>query len=308
MTLAFLLAVALILDAVLGEPQWLWSRFAHPAVLMGRLVSWLDTTLNNEPGQRAKGIVAVLVLGGVALAAGWVISLLGPVAQILAAAILIAQRSLVEHVMAVADALRRSLAEGRNEVSRIVSRDCRDISEPEIARAAIESASENLSDGVVAPAFWFLLAGLPGLVLYKAINTADSMIGYKNQRHARFGWAAARLDDVLNLVPARLTGLFIALLSHQLRNWPEIAADAHRHRSPNAGWPEAAMARALGIALAGPRSYDGQAQPLAWVNETAETIIGSEQIEQAVHILWRVWGLCLAITLAIASIGFLFLN
>ena len=138
----------------------------------------------------------------------------------------------------------------------IVGRDTAAMQPPDVARAAIESGAENLSDGVIAPAFWFLVAGLPGLFLYKLVNTADSMIGYRNARYERFGWAAARLDDVLNVIPARLTAGLIAL-THGLRGWKAIAADARLHRSPNAGWPEAAMARALGVALSGPRSYDG---------------------------------------------------
>jgi adenosylcobinamide-phosphate synthase len=162
---------------------------------------------------------------------------------------------------------------------------------------------------VIAPAFWFLIGGLPGLLLYKAVNTADSMIGYRNARYEQFGWAAARLDDLLNLIPARLTGLTIAALSGQLRAWPAIIADARRHRSPNAGWPEAAMARALNVALAGPRSYDGQMRDLAWVNGDARREIGPDDIDAAVAMLWRVWATTLTVTLAlvIACAGFVHL-
>ncbi|SFT33313.1 adenosylcobinamide-phosphate synthase CbiB [Sedimentitalea nanhaiensis] len=293
MSTALPLALALLLDAAIGEPRWLWSRLPHPAVVMGRAVGRLDHALNRGPMQRLTGVAAVLVLGSGAIAMGQALSHLGPLVQILCAAILLAQRSLVQHVQAVADALRLSVGDARQAVAMIVSRDCSGMTDAQIARSAIESASENLSDGVIAPAFWFLLAGLPGLLLYKAINTADSMIGYRNERYARFGWAAARLDDVLNLIPARLTAAMIALLAGQLPHWADIARDARRHRSPNAGWPEAAMARALNLALAGPRSYDGQMQDLAWVNGTARRQIGAPEIDAAVAMLWRIWRLTL---------------
>ncbi len=284
-----LLAAALLLDAALGEPKWLWSRLPHPAVVMGRAVARIERHLNRGPARRLKGVVALVALVLPALVLGWGLERLGLAATIPAAAILLAQRSLVEHVRAVGAALRRSVDQGRRMVARIVSRDCRQMDRAQVARAAIESAAENLSDGVVAPALWFLVGGLPGLVAYKAINTADSMIGYRNERYARFGWAAARADDVLNYIPARLTGLLIAALTGRLRDWPGIARDAARHRSPNAGWPEAAMARALGVALAGPRSYDGRVRDLAWVNEGGRKRIGPDDIDRAVTILWRVW-------------------
>jgi adenosylcobinamide-phosphate synthase len=231
-----------------------------------------------------------------------VLRLAGPVVEILVAAILLAQRSLVSHVQAVADALRLSEGDGRLMVARIVSRDCRAMNRAGIARAAIESGAENLSDGVIAPAFWFLIGGLPLMLVYKAVNTADSMIGYRNDRYRDFGWASARADDVLNLLPARLTGLAIAALTGQLRNWPAIAADARRHRSPNAGWPEAAMARALGIALAGPRSYDGQMRDLAWVNGRANRDIGATDIDASARLLWRVWRGLIVVSIASAAL------
>ena len=306
-----ILVLALLLDAALGEPGWLWSRAPHPAVLMGRVVGWLDSRLNTgaghrAAGRRAKGVLATVLLATGAIALGLVLAKFGPLVEILCAAILLAQRSLVQHVQAVADALRLSTGDGRAVVARIVSRDCRAMTTPQVARAAIESAAENLSDGVVAPALWFLIGGLPGLLLYKVINTADSMIGYRNSRYGKFGWAAARLDDVLNLIPARLTGLLIAALSGQLRAWPTITRDARNHRSPNAGWPEAAMARALDIALAGPRSYDGKMQPLAWVNGDACQAIGADQIDATVALLWRVWAALLTLVIASAVITALF--
>ncbi|MDU9002817.1 adenosylcobinamide-phosphate synthase CbiB [Sedimentitalea todarodis] len=302
MTTALALVLALIIDALLGEPGWLWSRLPHPAVLAGRVVGWLDRMLNSGIARRLKGVLAMLILIAGAAGVGTLLASGGPVLEILCAAVLLAQKSLVQHVSAVAKALRLSLQDARMTVAMIVSRDCRDMTEAQIARSAIESAAENLSDGVVAPAFWFLIGGLPGILVYKAVNTADSMIGYRNDRYLAFGWAAARLDDVLNLIPARLTGLMIALLAGQLRQWPAIARDAHQHRSPNAGWPEAAMARALDLALAGPRSYDGQLRQLAWVNGAARKDIGASDIEGAVNILWRVWALLLGFVIAIATL------
>lgn len=300
---AALLVAALLLDAALGEPAWLWSRVPHPAVLLGRAVGALDRALNRSAAQRAKGVAAVLLLATGAVGLGWALAQLSPLVEFLGAAILLAQRSLVQHVEAVAVALRRSLDAGRAAVAMIVSRDTAEMTEPQVARAAIESAAENLSDGVVAPAFWFLLGGLPGLLLYKVVNTADSMIGYRNARYARFGWAAARLDDLLNLVPARLTGLAIAVLTGHLRHWRAIATDARRHRSPNAGWPEAAAARALDVALAGPRSYDGRMQDFPFVHPEGRRAIGADDVSAAVRLLWRVWRLLLAVCLGIAILS-----
>ena len=296
-------AAALLLDAALGEPRWLWHRLPHPAVLMGRCVGALDATLNQGRARRLRGVGAVVLLVVGAATVGWILQQAGWLIEWLAAAILMAQRSLVDHVSAVARGLRRSPAEGRNAVAMIVSRDTPGMSAPQVARSAIESASENLSDGVVAPLFWLILCGLPGLMIYKVVNTADSMIGYRTPRHEAFGWAAARLDDVLNLAPARLTALLIAALTDGLSRWPEIAADARRHRSPNAGWPEAAMARALNVALAGPRSYDGQMRDFPFVPPAGRHGIGAAEIDRAVVILWRVWAALLAIALAVAPLG-----
>lgn len=293
--------LAMLLDAVLGEPRWLWSRLPHPAVLMGRVIGWADARFNHGAAQRAKGVAVMVALGGAALLLGSLLATLGPFVEVIVAAILIAQRSLVDHVLAVANGLRAGLPEGRAAVAMIVSRDTAAMDESAVARAAIESAAENMSDGVVAPLFWFAVAGLPGLLLYKITNTADSMIGYRTPRHEAFGWAAARFDDLLNLVPARATALLIAVTQGGLRDWRGIIADAGLHRSPNAGWPEAAMARALGIALSGPRAYDGRMQDFAYANATGRKPLLSQDIEAAVRVLWQVWVaiLCLAVLLAL---------
>jgi adenosylcobinamide-phosphate synthase len=300
---ALILLLALLLDAALGEPKWLWQRLPHPAVLMGRLVAFLDRHLNRGRGRRAKGLLATVLLVFAGLAIGALLGRLGPLVELLVAAILLAQRSLVDHVAEVARGLRLSLTQGRRAVALIVSRDTGEMDQSAVARSAIESAAENLSDGVIAPAFWFLLLGLPGLVTYKLINTADSMVGYRNERYAQFGTAAARLDDLLNLLPARLTALLIALTHGALGQWRAIAADARRHKSPNAGWPEAATARALGVALAGPRAYDGVMQPLAWVNGSAKRELGPRDIDAVVAALWRAWALAVALLIGLWLVG-----
>ena len=295
------LILAMLLDAALGEPRWLWSRLPHPAVLMGRVIGWADARFNQGGMRRIKGIAVMLVLGCAALLLGAVLQALGPVVEMIVAAILIAQRSLVEHVQAVAQGLRGDLAKGRAAVAMIVSRDTGAMDESAVARAAIESAAENMSDGVVAPLFWFAVAGLPGLLLYKITNTADSMIGYRTPRHEAFGWAAARFDDLLNLIPARFTAFLMALPHGGLRDWRGIVADAGLHRSPNAGWPEAAMARALGIALSGPRAYDGRMQDFPFVNPKGRKPLLAQDIEAAVRVLWAVWAavFCLGVFLAL---------
>lgn len=298
MSTALALVIALALDAAFGEPRWIWSRVPHPAVLMGRLIGWADKTFNTGRYRLAKG--AALMVALVLLA--WVIGALiaaVPYLDILAAAILLAHRSLVDHVRAVATGLTKGLREGRREVAKIVGRDTTDMAPDAVSRAAIESAAENFSDGVVAPAFWFLIGGLPAMLAYKMINTADSMIGYRTERHEQFGKAAARLDDVANLIPARLTALLIALT--HLRIEPiGISHDARQHRSPNAGWPEAAMARALDVALSGPRSYEGRVTQFPWVHPDGRRDAAPTDITRAVAALWRVWAAMLALTALIA--------
>lgn len=296
---ATLLLPAMLLDAALGEPKWLWSRLPHPAVLMGRAVALADRRLNHGAARRMKGVAAMAGLGLGALLLGWLIHLIpdGGLLEVLAVAILLAQRSLVDHVRAVARGLRMSLAEGRRAVAMIVGRDTAAMDEPAVARAAIESAAENLSDGVIAPLFWYLVAGLPGLLLYKITNTADSMIGHRTPRHEQFGWAAARFDDLLNLIPARLTALLLALAHWRPDASRVILRDAPLHRSPNAGWPEAAMAVVLGISLSGPRSYNGEMKSFPWVFPEGQRDPGPAEIEAACDALWRAWGLMLALTL-----------
>ncbi len=295
------LALALLLDALFGEPRWLWSRLPHPAVLMGRAIGWCDARFNRGGARRLKGAltVAALVLGAAALGAA-LAALPGRAVDVILGAILLAHRSLVDHVAAVAAGLRLSLAEGRRAVAMIVGRDTAGMDGPAVARAAIESGAENFSDGVVAPALALGLFGLPGLLVYKAVNTADSMIGYRTERHREFGWAAARLDDVLNWIPARLTAVLIRRAAGGAGTWAAVRADARLHRSPNAGWPEAALAPALGVALAGPRSYHGRLQDFPYVNAAGRRDAGPADIDAAIGLLWRAWAAGLGIVIALA--------
>lgn len=306
MSSALLLALALGLDAVMGEPRWLWARVPHPAVVMGRLVSALDRALNKGGMQRLKGVMAVLIIVTVAGGVGWALQHLGAVVTVIIAAILLAQKSLVDHVAAVASGLRQSDEAGRQAVAMIVSRDVSASDTSATSRSAIESLSENFSDGVIAPAFWFAIAGLPGIAIYKAVNTADSMIGYLTPKYAAFGWAAARLDDVLNWIPARLTFALIALVGGSTHAWRSVQQDARLHRSPNAGWPEAAMAHTLNIALAGPRSYHGTVHDLAWVNGAGRRALGPPDIDAALAIVWKAWGLALATCVGIGGLLWVF--
>ena len=302
MSVPTILVLAMLLDAALGEPKWLWSRVPHFAVLMGRAVGWADQMLNRGNARQLKGALTMAALAVMAVTLGAVIEAL-PLAllDVAIVAILLAHNGLVSHVRSVAMGLSMSVPEGRRAVARIVGRDVSDMDGSAVARAAIESAAENLSDGVTAPVLFYLLFGLPGILLYKVTNTADSMIGYKTDRHRNFGRAAARFDDLLNWVPARLTAFILAAITSRIGDWPAIRQDAALHRSPNAGWPEAAMARALGVALAGPRSYDGHRRDFPFVNATGRLIAGPEDITGAVTRMWEVWGVLLVVCLVLAA-------
>ena len=279
-----LLAAGLAIDAWFGDMPALFAHVPHPVVLAGRAVAFFDRKLNreirSEASRRVRGILTAFVLVGGAAALGLAIARLcrnspvGAAVEILLIAILVAQRSLFEHVAAVARALAGgSLPAGRDAVRHIVGRDPASLDAYGVARAAIESLAENFSDGVVAPAFWYLVLGLPGLFAYKMANTLDSMIGHTTSHYRAFGWAAARFDDLANLVPARLSGALIAAAAVFSRSGRPSRAvvimlrDARKHRSPNAGWPEGAMAGALGLALAGPRRYGEVVVADPWVGE-----------------------------------------
>ena len=286
------LTLALLLDALIGEPRWIWRRIAHPVVLIGRLIAWFEQRWNR--GRRLEGILLVSGLVTASLVLATAIAALpgGEIWSVLVAAVFLAQRSLVEHAVAVADGLDVGIVDGRRAVAAIVGRDVETLDEAGVARAAIESTAENFSDGVVAPAFWMMVAGLPGLLAYKAVNTADSMIGHKDDRHLAFGWAAARLDDLLNFMPSRLSGALLAGLDRRI--WRVMLRDAQLHESPNAGWPEAAMAARLGVALAGPRSYAGALVEGSWMNGEGREAASAADIRLAVRAVWRAWTVLVA--------------
>jgi adenosylcobinamide-phosphate synthase len=314
-----LLLAALLIEAAIGYPARLFAWIGHPVTWIGALIGALDRSLNRESMsfamRRLAGVAALLILLGVTLAASLALvalcRLAGPLALLplaLLASSLLAQRSLHEHVARVAQGLEQGgLTGGRKAVAMIVGRDPESLDEAGVARAAIESLSENFSDGIVAPAFWLGLGGLPGGVLYKAINTADSMIGHRSPRHLAFGWAAARLDDLVNLPASRLTALLLiaaAALDRQAEAgaaWRAVRRDARRHRSPNAGWPEAAMAGALGLRLAGPRVYGAVRVEDGWMGDGRAEATAAD-IRRALALYRRscllLWGLA-----AVASVA-----
>jgi adenosylcobinamide-phosphate synthase len=273
--------MAMAVDAVLGWPDVLFARFGHPVTWLGRLIAALDECCNREADspfmRRAVGVAAAGIVIALAAGVGWAVQSAFDVGWVRIAIIAIvawpfvALRSLYDHVAAVARPLKAGELEiARSAVARIVGRDPALLDEAGVARAAIESLAENTSDGVVAPVFWGALFGLPGIIAYKAVNTLDSMIGHRTPRHALFGWAAARMDDIANFVPARITGLLFALVSGRPSEALScMIRDARRHRSINAGWPEAAMAGGLGVRLSGPRVYHGRVAEEPWLNEGA---------------------------------------
>jgi len=314
-----ILLLSLLIDAAVGDPEWLYRAIAHPTVLAGRIIDWLDQGLNNRADspawQRFWGIVAMMFLVGGALTVGWIIVALlsyvplGWVIDAVLMSTLIAQNSLYRHVGAVANGLDHAgLAGGRDAVQHVVGRDPETLDEAGVARAALESLAENFSDAVTAPLFWALLLGLPGILAYKAVNTADSMIGHRTPRHEYFGWAAARLDDLLNLLPARLAGAalcgaaFLLSRAEGRAAWQAMWRDARKHHSPNAGWPEAAMAGALGIALAGPRVYDGELVDDAWMGAGGRTDASSAGIRRGLKLYVIACAIQAAIVAALALV------
>jgi adenosylcobinamide-phosphate synthase len=276
------LALALLCDAVTGEPDWLYRRVPHPVVLIGRLIGGLDRAWN-QPGcsdfvRLVRGGFAIVVAIGISGAIGMVFEIMlhqftyGWLVEAVLMSALIAQRSLYLHVRDVAVALGSGGIEaGRDAVGRIVGRKTASLDESGVSRGAIESLAENFSDGVVAPVFWAAFFGLPGLLAYKALNTADSMIGHRDEKYLHFGRIAARMDDIANFIPARISGLLIAVAACFMPQASPVAglrtmvSDAKHHRSINAGYPEAAMAGVLGIRLSGPRAYSEETIEEPWV-------------------------------------------
>jgi adenosylcobinamide-phosphate synthase len=307
------MVVAMAIDAILGWPDRLFQLIGHPVTWMGRLITMIDGLCNRETHppavRRAAGIAATLLVIALPIILAWVVQrqLTSTWARVVVTGILawpfVALRSLHDHVDAVARPLiSGDTARARSAVSMIVGRDPASLDEAGIARASIESLAENTSDGIVAPLFWGATLGLPGIVAYKAINTLDSMIGHRTPRHEAFGWAAARIDDVANLIPARLTGILFAVCA--VRPSEAIACifrDAHRHRSINAGWPEAAMAGGLGVRLSGPRTYHGQLTYEPWLNESSRDPLAAD-ITKALRLYRRAMWLVAAALVLLASL------
>jgi len=281
------------------------------------LISGLEARLyrpqHSAPGQLASGPVLLVITVALCAMAGAAVAWLGAfsgygwIVSGLIGSVFIAARGLHDHVAAVAQALDQGLEQGRKAVGHIVGRDPGQLDDAGVSRAAIESLAENFSDGVVAPLFWFLLAGLPGLLAYKAINTLDSMIGHRNARYLYFGRAAARLDDLVNWPAARITGAFVCLGAvltpgvSASRAWRIMWRDRGKHTSPNAGWPEAAMAGALGVALAGPRIYDGKPTHGAWIGD-GDGQAGAGDIARGCSLYRRACGL-IALALLLAALA-----
>lgn len=301
-TIVWVMLGALTLEVLVGYPKPIWRHIGHPVSWMGRVISFGESILNSSGRHRSRDLVfgcsllilLITLVGSVSIGItllcqqvmwGWAV-------QLVLCAALLASRSLHDHVLTVATALRQDgLVAGRDAIAQIVGRDPRQLDEAAISRAAIESLAENTSDGIVAPLFWGLLVGLPGIAIYKAVNTADSMIGHRNERYEWFGKTAARLDDFLNFVPARITGfLFVFVATTKQTTVAAFKAmwrDASKHLSPNAGWPEAAMAGSLGCRLGGPRNYHSdEVTEGAWLGDGTKDV-SSGDILRALHIYKR---------------------
>ena len=300
---------------MVGYPNAVYRLIGHPVTWIGKLITWCDDAGNSgSPSSRRRyGILTLIVLLVVALLSGFAIAGVldrlfpGLVSLVLCGVIastLLAQRSLDAHVLAVAKGLETDgLPGGRAAVAHIVGRETKSLDEAAICRAAIESLAENFSDGVVAPLFWMVVLGLPGALAYKAVNTADSMIGHRTERHEAFGWASARFDDLVNLPASRLSALWLMLAAIPLGLSPAgalrtIRNDAGHHRSPNAGWPEAAMAGALGIRLSGPRIYDGVPVDERWVGE-GNSDLTAKDIRRALKLYRTACGVQIAVLVVI---------
>ncbi len=313
---------AVLMDRFVGYPEWLYSIIRHPVVWVGALIRLCDSRMNRENlasgSKTLLGLITLVIILAFVLAATvpltvWLRSQSwGFLVEAILAAGLISQKSLLRHVEAVAAGLKQSLQEGRKAVSHIVGRDPDLLDEAGVARGAIESLAENSSDGVIAPIFWLLVAGLPGIAIYKAVNTADSMIGHKSEKYRNFGTASARLDDLLNLPASRLAGLLFAGartlsdLSGAVTAWKTMVRDAGKHVSPNAGWPEAAAAGALDIRLGGPRKYGGREVKLPWLG-TGKINIDASDIHRALDLAVVMFNL-VAVLLGLALLAVYLLN
>ncbi|WP_026380222.1 adenosylcobinamide-phosphate synthase CbiB [Afifella pfennigii] len=313
-----ILVLGLVADRILGDPDRLWATSGHPIAWIGRLIATLDAGLNDErlspEARRGRGILALALILALAVLAGWFLHglaaalPLGFVLEAFLVSVFLAQKGLLDHVSAVAEAEEKSgLEAARLALSHIVGRDVSALDRGGVNRVALESLAENFSDAVVAPAFWYLLAGLPGLIAYKALNTADSMIGHRTERHEAFGYAAARLDDLANYLPARISAALIALAAPLVGGSPRRAFDIARrdaaaHRSPNAGWPEAAMAGALDLAFGGPRRYGSLVVDGAWLNKEGRYEPSNAELRRGIRLADGAWLVLLALVAVSATL------
>jgi adenosylcobinamide-phosphate synthase len=306
-----LAALALVIENFMGYPPALFKIIGHPVQWIGALISYIDDGLNDPdvpPEQnRRHGILALILLCAAVGIPAYILSKtlaqfsFGWIINAIIATAFIAQKSLRDHVTAVQHGLSTSLFMGRKEVAKIVGRDPETLDENGVAKAALESLAENTSDGITAPILWYSLLGLPGLFIYKAVNTADSMIGHKSEKYLQFGWAAARFDDLINLPASRLTGLLFTIAAwlsskeKASKAYSAMLRDASKHQSPNAGWPEAAMAGALGVRFGGPRQYDGETVDLPYMGDGRD--VEPKDIERGLELYDR--ALVLLLTLAV---------
>ena len=281
------LLIGWVLDLLIGDPTWL----PHPVVGFGKMISWGEHRLNQGLHRMLKGallaIGLILLIFFVAWYLRYLLQSLHDVAVIIFDAVIIfyclAGTTLIREVRAVFHALDRSLEEGRQQVARIVGRDTTELSAQEVRTAALETLAENLSDGVIAPLFWFALLGTPGMLAYKMVNTLDSMIGYKTARYKAFGCWAAHIDDVANYIPARLTALLMILASGKLRLLKFVWKNGRRHASPNSGYPEAALAGILNCRFGGPHYYFGQLFDKPYIGEH-ERLLTTDDMKKAVRV------------------------
>lgn len=295
------LLAALLIDAIVGEFGPLFRVLPHPVALIGAVTGWLERRLNRArraaSTRAVRGALVAVGLAAAMAALGWWLAAVsravpyGWAIELVLVVLFLAQRSLFDHVRAVARGLSKDgVAGGRKAVALIVGRDPAQLDEHGVARAAIESLAESFSDAIIAPAFWYLLLGLPGLFVYKTVNTLDSMIGHRTERYAAFGMTAARLDDALNFIPARIAGGYIVVAAMftpkglASRALSVMLRDGGKHRSPNAGWPEAAMAGGLAVSLSGPRRYDGKTVDEPWLGKEFSARIGVPEIRRALYL------------------------
>ncbi|MFK7866213.1 MAG: adenosylcobinamide-phosphate synthase CbiB [Alphaproteobacteria bacterium] len=309
-----LIWAALVLDWWIGDPDYIWRYVPHPVILFGKLIHGLDVQLNQphyaDKLRKQYGIVTCVILCAIAILLGTLIAQAGAMIELLAAFTLFASKSLVDHLKAVLTPLKtHNVIQGRIALSHIVGRDTATMDESDIARAGIESAAENLSDGVIAPLFWYLIGGLPLLMLYKMINTADSMIGYKNDRYMDFGYGCAKMDDLLNYIPARLTAWLIILVSlgkakAARQAMLALKRDGSKHDSPNAGMPEAAIAGALSIQLGGTRSYGGTQHQAPEIFPEGARTLGYAHLRAAIIMIYKIMTVIIILFSMAAFIAF----